>query len=87
LKVITGKNADMGQNDYLSSLDCMIMGRKCMDMKSGREMAPGQWFYGNLKIKVLSNTIKEAPDNLKDKVEMYSVIQKVFYTCMSIKTN
>lgn len=71
-KVITGENADMGLNDYLSSVDCMIMGRKCMDMISSMNLTPEQWFYGDMKIIVLSNTVKEAPDNLKDKVEMYS---------------
>ena len=71
-KIITGENADMGLNDYLSSVDCMIMGRKCMDMISSMNLTPEQWFYGDMKIIVLSNTVKEAPDNLKDKVEMYS---------------
>lgn len=71
-KAITGENADMGLNDYLSSVDCMIMGRKCMDMISSMNLTPEQWFYGDLKIIVLSNTLKEAPENLKDKVVMYS---------------
>ncbi len=71
-KVLTGENADMGLNDYMSSVDCMIMGRKCMDMISSMNLTPEQWFYGDLKIIVLSNTIKEAPENLKGKVEMYS---------------
>jgi len=71
-KALTGDNADMGLNDYLSSVDCMIMGRKCMDMISSMNLTPEQWFYGDLKIIVLSNTIKEAPENLKGKVEMYS---------------
>lgn len=71
-KVLTEENADMGLNDYLSSVDCMIMGRKCMDVISSMNLTPEQWFYGDLKIIVLSNTIKEAPENLKGKVEMYS---------------
>jgi len=71
-KVLTGEHADMGLNDYLSSVDCMIMGRKCMEMISSMNLTPEQWFYGDLKIIVLSNTIKEAPENLKGKVEMYS---------------
>ena len=71
-KVLTGENADMGLNDYMSSVDCMIMGRKCMDVISSMNLTPEQWFYGDLKIIVLSNTIKEAPENLKGKVEMYS---------------
>ena len=50
----------------------MIMGRKCMEVISNMNLTPEQWFYGDLKIIVLSNTLKEAPQNLKDKVEMYS---------------
>lgn len=71
-KILTGKNADMGLNAYLSSVDCMIMGRKCMEVISSMNLTPEQWFYGNMKIIVLSNTVKEAPENLKGKVEMYS---------------
>ncbi|MDB4292159.1 dihydrofolate reductase family protein [Maribacter sp.] len=71
-KVLPEENADMGLNEYLSSVDCMIMGRKCMDMISSMNLTPEQWFYGSLRIIVLSNTVKEAPENLKDKVEMYS---------------
>ena len=50
----------------------MIMGRKCMEMISSMNLTPEQWPYGDIKIIVLSNTIKEAPENLKSKVEMYS---------------
>ena len=67
-----GEHANMGFNDYLASVDCMIMGRKCMEMISSFNLTPEQWPYGDLKIYVLSNTIKEAPDNLKGKVEVYS---------------
>ena len=67
-----GKHADMGLNSYMGSVDCMIMGRKCMDMISSMNLTPEQWFYGDMKIVVLSNSLKEAPDNLKGKVEMYS---------------
>jgi dihydrofolate reductase len=67
-----GDQADMGFNEYLSSIDCMIMGRKCMDTISGMNLTPEQWPYGTTKIVVLSNTVKEAPENLSEKVEMYS---------------
>ncbi len=66
------EHGDMGIKEYISSVDCMIMGRKCMDTLSSMNLTPEQWFYGNLKMIVLSNTIKEAPENMKDKVEMYS---------------
>jgi dihydrofolate reductase len=67
-----GDHADMGLTKYISSVDCMIMGRKCMDTISSMNLTPDQWFYGDMKIIVLSNTLKEAPENLKGKVEMYS---------------
>lgn len=65
-------NEDMGFKSFMDSVDCMIMGRKCMEMISHMNLTPEQWFYGDMRIVVLSNTIKEAPDNLKGKVEMYS---------------
>jgi dihydrofolate reductase len=63
---------DMGFKAFMDSVDCMIMGRKCMEMISSMNLTPEQWFYGDMRIVVLSNTVKEAPDNLKGKVEMYS---------------
>jgi dihydrofolate reductase len=71
-KVLTGENADMGFNAYLSSVDCMIMGRKCMETISAMNLTPEQWPYGDLRIIVLSNTLTEAPENLKDKIELFS---------------
>ena len=65
-------NEDMGFKAFMGSVDCMIMGRKCMEMISNMNLTPEQWFYGDMRIVVLSNTIKEAPENLKGKVEMYS---------------
>lgn len=67
-----GNLADMGMADYMASVDCMIMGRKCMEKISSFELAPEDWPYGDTKIIVLSNTIKTPPDNLKGKVEIYS---------------
>jgi len=63
---------DMGFNSFMHSVDCMIMGRKCMEMISSFNLTAEQWPYGNIRIVVLSNTIKEAPENLKNKVELYS---------------
>jgi dihydrofolate reductase len=50
----------------------MIMGRKCMEKISSFNLTPEQWPYGNTRIIVLSHTVKEAPDNLKGKIEIYS---------------
>ena len=55
-----GNNPDMGFNAYLDSVDCMIMGRKCMEMVSGMNLTPEQWPYGDITIIVLSKTVKTA---------------------------
>ena len=67
-----GPNSDMGWSDYIKSVDCMIMGRKCMDMINSMNLTEQEWPYGNIKIMVLSNTIKEVPTGLQGKIEMYS---------------
>ena len=64
--------ADMGFNDFLASIDCIIMGRKCMEAISNMNLSPEQWPYGDTRIIVLSNTLKSPPSNLEGKVEMYS---------------
>jgi dihydrofolate reductase len=63
---------DMGFNDFIASVDCMIMGRKCMEVISSFDLTPEQWPYGDIKIYVLSHSIEVPPENLCDKVEMYS---------------
>jgi len=63
---------DMGFQSFMDSVDCMIMGRKCMDMISSMNLTSEQWPYGDMRIVVLSNTVKDPPENLRKKVEMYS---------------
>lgn len=66
------ENPDMGFSDYVNTVDCMIMGRKCMEMISSFNLTPEQWPYGDIKIYVLSNTLTVLPENLARKAEMYS---------------
>ena len=63
---------DMGFKSFMNSVDCMIMGRKCMEMISSMNLTPEQWPYGDVRIVVLSNTVKEPPENLRGKIEMHS---------------
>ena len=58
--------------NYMHNIDCMIIGGKLMEVLSGFDLAPEQWPYGDTRIFALSNTIKEAPENLKEHVEIYS---------------
>ena len=67
-----GDNADMGFGAFMASVDCMIMGRKCMEMISSMNLPPEQWPYGDIDIVVLSNTLTTPPDNLQGKVAMFS---------------
>jgi len=67
-----GEHSDMGFSHFISSVDCMVISRKCMDRISGFNLPPEQWPYGNTRIIVLSNTVKDVPDNLKGRVEIYS---------------
>ena len=66
------KHFNMSMPNYMNAVDCMIIGRKLMEMLSSFNLTPEQWPYGDTKIIVLSNTMKEPSANLKDRVQMYS---------------
>jgi len=63
---------EMGFQSYIDCVDCMVMGRKCMEIISSMNLSSEQWPYGDLRIVVLSNTVKEIPENLCGKIELYS---------------
>lgn len=67
-----GEHADMGFNSFIATVDCMIMGRGCMEKLASFNLSPEQWPYGSIRIIALSKSVKEVPDNLKNKVEIYS---------------
>ncbi|BFM48757.1 dihydrofolate reductase family protein [Marinomonas sp. THO17] len=67
-----GEQSDMGFNDFIASVDCMIMGRGCMEKLASFNLTSEQWPYGNIRIIALSKSIKEVPENLKAWVEIYS---------------
>ena len=46
----------------------MVMGRNSMEMV----MSFSEWPYKGKRVIVLSNTLKETPSKLQDKVELYS---------------
>lgn len=67
-----GDHQDMGFNQFIKTVDCIVMGRKCMEKISSMQLTPEQWPYGDIPIIVISHTLTTAPVNLKDKVELYS---------------
>ena len=58
--------------NYIQSVDCMVIGRRLMEVLSSFNLTPEQWPYGDTKIFALSNTIDVVPENLKGHVEIYS---------------
>ena len=67
-----GEDADMGFALFMASVDCMIMGRKTMEIISNMKLTPEQWPYGDTRIIVLSHKLKELPGNISKKMELYS---------------
>lgn len=63
---------DMGFNDFIESVDCMVMGRNCMEMIASMQLTPEQWPYRNMRIIVLSKTLQELPENVQSKMELYA---------------
>jgi len=64
----SGGKEDYGYKEYSDTVDCMVMGRNSMEMV----MSFPEWPYKGKRVVVLSNTLKETPSQLKNKVELYS---------------
>lgn len=70
-EVDLGDQSDLGFAQFMGSVDCIIMGRNCMDTLSAMAMDPAQWPYGDTRIVVLSRTIKTPAQHMHGPVEMY----------------
>nr|AEA07651.1 putative dihydrofolate reductase [uncultured bacterium] len=63
---------DGGFSAYMASVDCMVIGRKCMEKIASFNLSPEQWPYGDIPIYVLSKTVRYAPESLRNRVSMFS---------------
>ena len=63
---------DMGFQQFLAGVDCLIMGRKCMEKISSFNLSDEQWPYGDRKIVVLSRTHQVVPENLEGKMTLWN---------------
>jgi len=72
LEADLGEDADMGFAHFMSSIDCMIMGRKTMEIISEMNLTSEQWPYGDTSIFVLSNTLSTPPKNMEGRIELYA---------------
>ena len=59
-------NIDMGYGEFISKIDALVMGRKTFETVCGFDM---DWPY-QVPVFVLSNTLKEIPEKLKDKAQL-----------------
>lgn len=59
--------SDFGFGDFLAGIDCIVMGRNTYE----KVLTFDQWPYPK-KVFVLSNSLKEVPAQLMDKVELVS---------------
>ncbi|MDW3647154.1 MAG: dihydrofolate reductase family protein [Bacteroidia bacterium] len=57
---------DMGYNDLIAEIDAIVMGRTTFDVVCG---FGGEWPYSK-PVFVLSNSLKEVPEGLKEKVSI-----------------
>jgi len=62
----------LSMEDYMQSVDCMVMGRKCMEKIASFNLTAEQWPYGDTRIIVLSKSLQQVPSGLPDTVEMYA---------------
>ncbi len=67
-----GEDADMGFSEYISSVDCMVMGRNTMEKISSFNLSDDLWPYGDIPVYVLSSTLKDVPANLKGKMQIFN---------------
>ncbi|CAH1583690.1 dihydrofolate reductase family protein [Vibrio rotiferianus] len=63
---------DMGWEGFIDSVDCVIMGRKCIESLMKMDTKPEFWIYGDRRVIVLSNTLSEVPEHMSGLIELYS---------------
>lgn len=59
-------NIDMGYNDFMTGIDAILMGRNTFETLCSFDI---EWPYKK-PVFVLSNNLKQVPENLKNKVEI-----------------
>jgi len=64
--VPNNENDDLGYNDFIDTIDCIVMGRNTYDVVIGFGI---EWPY-TVPVFVLSNNLKSVSEQLQDKVEI-----------------
>jgi dihydrofolate reductase len=59
---------DYGYQQYMSSVDCIVMGRRTFE----KVALFSQWPYEHKRVIVLSKSLKKIPNDFEDKVSLFS---------------
>ena len=69
---VNNEPVDMGFGEFMASVDCMVMGRKCMEKIASMQLTPEQWPYGETPIYVLRHTLEVLPEHFPASVQLYA---------------
>lgn len=72
---IDSENEDFGFNAFMKSIDVLIMGRNTYELA----ISTGIWPYGNKRVIVLSNTLRNLADGIPNTVELRSELPNDLY--------
>ena len=72
---IDSENEDFGFNAFMKSIDALIMGRNTYELV----ISTGSWPYGNKRVIVLSNTLRNLADGIPNTVELKSELPNDIY--------
>ena len=63
-----GESEDYGYGAFMNSVDCLVIGRNTFE----KVLSFPKWPYENKRIIVLSSSLKDVPEQVRDKVELHS---------------
>lgn len=72
---VDSENEDFGFNAFMNSIDTLVMGRNTYEMA----ISTGMWPYGNKRVIVLSNTMRNLADGVPNTVELRSELPNDLY--------
>jgi dihydrofolate reductase len=72
---VDSENEDFGFNAFMEAIDVLVMGRNTYELA----ISTGMWPYGNKRVIVLSNTLRNLADGVPNTVELKSELPNDLY--------
>ena len=72
---VESENEDFGFNEFMKSIDVLVMGRNTYELA----ISAGMWPYGNKRVIVLSSTLRNLADRTPNTVELKSELPTDLY--------